>query len=115
MIILNKKVKMCLWVLALSIVPLSGCGEDEDESEGDSDSETGSETDDEEWDPAFDSFVVALKEDLAASNAYGVSVAVMQEGEMTQIQAFEIFFSSVRESHGLSGEGASDEESELPS
>ncbi|MDD5308830.1 MAG: serine hydrolase, partial [Deltaproteobacteria bacterium] len=39
-------------------------------------------------DPRFDAFVEALRADLAASTAYGVSAAVMEDGVVTFAQAF---------------------------
>lgn len=40
------------------------------------------------WDPRFDPFVTALQTDLAQSNAYGVSAAVMENGVVTFARAF---------------------------
>lgn len=40
------------------------------------------------WDPRFDAFVEALQEDLAANDAYGVSVAIMEGGQITFAHAF---------------------------
>ncbi len=40
------------------------------------------------WDPRFDAFVDALQQDLAASGAYGVSVAIMESGQITFAHAF---------------------------
>lgn len=40
------------------------------------------------WDPRFDPFVEALRQDLAASGAYGVSVAIMESGQITFAHAF---------------------------
>ena len=40
------------------------------------------------WDPRFDDLVDALKVDLANSSAYGVSVAVMEDGVVTFAHAF---------------------------
>ncbi len=39
-------------------------------------------------DTRYNVFIAALKKDLAASNAYGVSVAVMEKGVVTFVQAF---------------------------
>ncbi len=40
------------------------------------------------WDPRFEAFAQALQDDLAASSAYGVSAAVMEQGEVTFAVAF---------------------------
>ena len=40
------------------------------------------------WDPRFDALAEALQEDLAHNDAYGVSVAVMEYGEVTFAAAF---------------------------
>ncbi len=40
------------------------------------------------WDARFDPLVAALQEDLAESGAFGVSVAVLEKGEITFAQAF---------------------------
>ncbi len=40
------------------------------------------------WDQRYDPLVAALRRDLAAANAYGVSVAVMENGVITFAQAF---------------------------
>jgi CubicO group peptidase (beta-lactamase class C family) len=57
---------------------------------GDTDTgtETETETETDEWDPRFDPFVAALLQDLAASDAYGVSAAVMEDGVVTFAAAF---------------------------
>jgi CubicO group peptidase (beta-lactamase class C family) len=44
--------------------------------------------DDTGWDPRFDPLVEAILADLAASDAPGVSVAVMEDGEVTFARAF---------------------------
>lgn len=40
------------------------------------------------WDARFDPLVEALQQDLGASDAFGVSVAVLEKGEVTFAQAF---------------------------
>jgi CubicO group peptidase (beta-lactamase class C family) len=40
------------------------------------------------WDPRFDDFAAALEADLRNSTAYGVSVAVLEGGQLTFAQAF---------------------------
>jgi CubicO group peptidase (beta-lactamase class C family) len=40
------------------------------------------------WDPRFDAFVEAVQQDLAANDAYGVSVAIMENGQVTFAHAF---------------------------
>jgi CubicO group peptidase (beta-lactamase class C family) len=40
------------------------------------------------WDARFDPLVAALEDDLAESGAFGVSVAVLEKGEITFAQAF---------------------------
>ncbi|NUO49468.1 MAG: beta-lactamase family protein [Polyangiaceae bacterium] len=40
------------------------------------------------WDPRFDAFVEALQQDLAENDAYGVSVAIMENGQVTFAHAF---------------------------
>ncbi len=40
------------------------------------------------WDPRFDAFVEALRQDLAESGGYGVSVAIMESGQITFAHAF---------------------------
>jgi CubicO group peptidase (beta-lactamase class C family) len=54
----------------------------------DSDSDTDTDTDTDTWDPEFDAFVAALLGDLEASEAFGVSAAVMQDGVVTFAHAF---------------------------
>jgi len=40
------------------------------------------------WDPRFDAFAEALQDDLADSDAFGVSAAVLEDGEVTFAAAF---------------------------
>lgn len=77
-------------ILALALAA-PGCG---DEGGGGADAgddggtDTDTDTDTEGWDPRFDAFAEALQEDLAESNAYGVSAAVMEDGVVTFAAAF---------------------------
>ncbi len=67
-------------------VLLASCGNDDDSG---TPTDTGTETDTSgDWDPEFDAFVAALMADLNSSNAYGVSAAVMRDGEVVFAEAF---------------------------
>ena len=52
------------------------------------DADADADADADTWDPRFDGFVTALQADLAASHAYGVSAAVMENGQVTFAHAF---------------------------
>ena len=61
------------------------------DADGEADEHADGEVDgdgDAAWDPRFDAFVQALLDDLDASDAYGVSAAVMESGVVTFAQAF---------------------------
>ena len=57
--------------------------ETESESESESDTDTGAP-----WNTRFDAFAEALKDDLANSDALGISAAVLENGEVVFAEAF---------------------------
>jgi CubicO group peptidase (beta-lactamase class C family) len=74
-------------VAMIAALALAGCG-DEGGSAVDAGTDGGADADTDGWDPRFDAFAEALQEELAASDAYGVSAAVMEGGVVTFAAAF---------------------------
>lgn len=78
-----------LAILAIAVSPGAGCPTDPDDYLGDDDDSTGDDdTTDEGWDPRFDVLVSIAEAELDASHAPGVSVAVMEAGEITFARGF---------------------------
>jgi CubicO group peptidase (beta-lactamase class C family) len=88
MVMMSRVVHICAEVLVLLL--LISCSDEENGGNGNHESESDSDTDSDtaSWDPRFDDFVDALKADLENSEAYGVSAAVMEDGEITFAAAF---------------------------
>lgn len=102
--ILTFRAPTLLLGLATGVLALAApaCGEDDDAASGGAGAEAGgatgagasgtggatSSSGTGGWDGRFDPLVEALKQDLAASGAFGVSVAVLEKGEITFAQAF---------------------------
>ncbi len=61
---------------------------DDDDDDAADDDDTADDDDDDLWEPRFDALVEALLVDLDASDAPGVSVAVMEGGEVTFARGF---------------------------
>lgn len=90
-----------LWIVTASALGLAGCGDDTGPggaaqggaaqggaAQGGAAQGGAAQGGAGGWDARFDPLVAALQEDLAATSAYGVSVAVMEGGQVTFAQAF---------------------------
>ena len=79
-----------LGLMVIAAFMWTGCPSDMDDDAADDDSADDDDDagDDDTWDPRFDALVDAVEADLAASDAPGVSVAVMEGGQITFARGF---------------------------
>ncbi len=78
-----------LWGFCLIWIFL-GCQDEHTSGEGDGPKDTDSSVgaDDDIWEPRFNAFAAALKGDMRTNKAFGISAAIMEDGEVTFAAAF---------------------------